>query len=67
MQGTQQDSVIPKKRSRSRKKFECSKCEVHFVIANVPEGWLVVWDDKLGKFTHYCVGCQGGRRTRKKS
>lgn len=65
MQGTP-DTAIPKKRRASRKKFECSKCEVHFLVANVPEGWLVVWDDQLCRFVHYCVGCQHGRRSRKK-
>jgi hypothetical protein len=57
----------PKKRRLRRPKYECSKCETKLKVEAVPTGWLIVWDDKLGRFVHYCLGCQGGRRARKKS
>jgi len=68
MQGTTtQDQAIPKKRRLRRPKYECSKCETKLRAEDVPSGWLIVWDDKLKRFTHYCLGCQGGHRSKKKS
>lgn len=58
-----EDLAIPK---RPRKKFACSKCDERARLEALPQGWLLVWDDKLARFVHYCLKCQSGKRSRKK-